>query len=174
IVVVFLGAACVGVGHLEYAEFVTAGRMFLRGRFRLIIDAETRLMDFGKSLESATNIQECWSKILAGSREFKFQGVRLNVEGQIFEDFGSYDVDRLWELRIPLANSQYVGFFRDLHSETNTLVLNAFVATVERGISRALARGLEDRETGKTRVTVRRRPMEVYRTRTAAAGASKG
>lgn len=174
IVVVFLGAACVGVRHLEYAEFVTAGRMFLRGRFRMIIDSETRLMDFEKSLEAAADVQDCWSKILAGSREFHFQGVRLNVDGQIFEDFGSYDVQRLWELRIPLPNSQYVGFFRDLHSETSPLILNGFVSTVERGITRALANGLEDRDTRKAAVVVRRRPVEVYRTRTAAAGAGKG
>lgn len=174
IVVVFCGAACVGVRHLEYAEFVTAGRMFLRGRFRLIIDAETRLMDFEKALARATDVQECWSKILAGSRDFKFQGVRLNLDGQVFENFGSYDAERLWELRIPLPDSQYVGFFRDFHSESSPLVLNAFVSTVERGISRVLARGLEERAGRKAEVVVRLRPVEVYRTRAAAAGAGKG
>ncbi len=174
IVLAFCGAACVGVRHLEYAEFVTAGRMFLRGRFRLIIDAETRLMDFEKALARANDVQECWSKILAGSREFKFQGVRLNLDGQTFENFGSYDAGRLWELRIPLPDSQSVGFFRDFHSESSPLVLNAFVSTVERGISQVLARGMEERASRKAEVVVRRRPVEVYRTRAAAAGAGKG
>jgi UDP-GlcNAc:undecaprenyl-phosphate GlcNAc-1-phosphate transferase len=174
VVVVFCAAACVGVRHLEYAEFVTAGRMFLRGRFRLIIDAETRLMDFEKALARATDVQECWSKILAGSREFKFQGVRLNLDGQMFENFGACDAERLWELRIPLPDSQYVGFFRDFHSEASPLILNAFVSTVERGISRVLARGMEERASRKAEVVVRRRPVEVYRTRAAAAGAGKG
>jgi len=174
VVVVFCAAACVGVRHLEYAEFVTAGRMFLRGRFRLIIDAETRLMDFEKALSVATDVQECWSKILAGSREFQFQGVRLNLDGHLFENFGSSDADRLWELRIPLPDSQYVGFFRDFHSESSPLVLNAFVSTVERGISRVLARGLEERTSRKAEVVVRRRQVDVYRTRAATAGAGKG
>lgn len=173
IVVVFCAAACVGIRHLEYTEFVTAGRMFLRGKFRLIIDSETRLMDFEKALERSSGVQECWAKVLAGSREFKFQGVRLSLEGQTFENFGSHDAGRLWELRVPLPDSQYVGFFRGFETEASPLVLSAFVSTVERGITRCLARGIEERTSRET-VIVRRRPVEVYRTRAAAAGAGKG
>jgi UDP-GlcNAc:undecaprenyl-phosphate GlcNAc-1-phosphate transferase len=173
IVVVFCGAACIGIRHLEYAEFITAGRMFLRGKFRLIIDSETRLMDFEKALERASGVQECWAKVLAGSREFKFQGVRFSVDGQMFENFGCYDAKRLWELRIPLPEGQYVGFFRDLETETSPLVLSAFVSTVERGITRCLARGLEEGGSREAELVVRRRPVEVYRTRAAAAGAGK-
>src|SRR5579863_1422506 len=169
VVVVFCGAACIGIRHLDYAEFVTAGRMFLRGKFRLFIDSEARLMDFEKALEQANNVQECWSKILAGSRDFKFQGVRLCVDGQTFENFGSYDGGPLWELRVPLPEAQYVGFFRDLGTEASPLVLSAFVSTVERGITRCLLRDVEARASRKTEVVVRRRPVEVYRTRAAAA-----
>jgi len=173
IVVVFCGAACIGIRHLEYAEFITAGRMFLRGKFRLIIDSETRLMDFEKALERSSGVQECWAKVLAGSREFKFQGVRFSVDGQMFENFGSYGAKRLWELRIPLPEGQYVGFFRDFETETSPLVLSAFVSTVERGIARCLARGIEEGASREAELVVRRRPVEVYRTRAAAAGAGK-
>lgn len=173
IVVAFCGVACIGIRHLEYAEFVTAGRMFLRGKFRLIIDSETRLMDFEKALERSSGVQECWAKVLAGSREFKFQGVRLSLDGQSFENFGSNHAGQLWELRIPLPNSQYVGFFRDFETEASPLIVSAFVSAVERGITRCLARGLEERATREA-VTVRLGPVEVYRTRAATAGAGKG
>jgi UDP-GlcNAc:undecaprenyl-phosphate GlcNAc-1-phosphate transferase len=173
IVIVFCGAACVGIRHLEYAEFVTAGRMFLRGRFRLIIDSETRLMDFEKALERSSGVQECWAKILAGSREFNFKGVRLSLDGQTFENFGSHDAKGLWELRIPLAEDQYIGFFRDFETASSPLVLSAFVSTVERGVTRCLARGLEARAQRGAELVVRRRPVEVYRTRAAVAGAGK-
>ncbi len=174
IVVVFCGVACIGIRHLEYAEFITAGRMFLRGKFRRIIDSETRLMDFEKALERSSGVQECWAKVLAGSREFKFQGVRLSLEGQTFENFRSSDAGRLWELRIPLPDSQYVGFYRDFETEASPLIVSAFVSTVERGITRCLARGMEERATRQAELVVRRRPVEVYRTRAAAAGAGKG
>jgi UDP-GlcNAc:undecaprenyl-phosphate/decaprenyl-phosphate GlcNAc-1-phosphate transferase len=173
IVIVFCGAACIGIRHLEYAEFVTAGRMFLRGRFRLIIESETRLMDFEKALEHATDVQECWSRVLAGSREFKFQGVRLNLDGQLFENFSSRDSKRLWELRISLPDAQYVDFFRDFETETAPLVLSAFVGTVERGITRCMARSLEERASQEAEAK-HLRPAELYYTaRAAAAGGAK-
>jgi UDP-GlcNAc:undecaprenyl-phosphate GlcNAc-1-phosphate transferase len=175
IVIVFCGAACVGVRHLEYAEFVTAGRMFLGGRFRVIIDSDTRLMDFEKALERAGDVQECWSKVLAGSREFKFQGVRLSLDGQLFENFSARDDQRLWELRIPLADAQYVDFFRDFETEMNPMVLSEFVSTVERGISRCMARCAEARASQEVEViTVRHRTEIYYPARAAAAGSGKG
>ncbi len=39
-----------------------------------------------------------------------------------------------WQLRIPLANSQYVNFSRDFDSDMNPLVLSAFVEAVQRGL----------------------------------------
>jgi hypothetical protein len=96
------------------------------------------------------------------------------VDGQMFENFGSYDAKRLWELRIPLPEGQYVGFFRDFETETSPLVLSAFVSTVERGMTRCLARGIEEGAGREAELVVRRRPVEVYRTRAAAAGAGKG
>ncbi len=168
IVIVFCGAACIGIRHLEYAEFTTAGRMFLQGRFRRVIDSETRLMDFEKALERASGVQECWARILAGSREFQFQGVRMCLDGQVFENFSSQLAERLWEVRIPLADSQYVDFYRDFETETSPLILSGFVSTVERGIVRCLARGLEEKASREAEA-MRMRPAELYYTATAAA-----
>ncbi len=81
-----------------------AGRLFLQGGFRRIIDFETRLVEFEKTLARATGIEECWIRIRSGSREFGFQGVRMNFEGLVFEDFQRGDSKHLWELRIPLAD----------------------------------------------------------------------
>ena len=170
IVIVFCGAACVGIRHLEYAEFVTAGRMFLGGKFRLIIDSETRLMDFEKGLEHAGDVQECWAKVLAGSREFKFQGVRLNVDGQVFENFGSQASNRLWELRVPLPDGQYVDFYRDFETETAPLILSAFVGAVERGVTGCLARCIQAQATPEGEVV---RMRLYYTARAAAAGSVK-
>src|SRR3984957_6620429 len=74
IVLVVCGAAWLGIRHLDYAEFAMASRMFLGGKFRSIIDVETRLLDFESALAKARNLEECWIKILDGAREFGFQG----------------------------------------------------------------------------------------------------
>src|SRR6202167_6083142 len=114
IVVVFCAAAWMGIQHLGYTEFTTASRLFLRGGFRRIIDFETRLVEFEKTLARATGIEECWIRIRSGSREFGFRGVRMNYEGLVFEDFQRDNSKHLWELRIPLAEARTVNFFHDV------------------------------------------------------------
>src|SRR5579862_7792515 len=91
IVIVFGGAVWIGIRQLDYAEFASAGRMFLGGRFRQIIDVETRMADFQNSLSKASSLEECWDQVRTGSRGFGFQGVRMNFEGLVFEDFQRAD-----------------------------------------------------------------------------------
>jgi UDP-GlcNAc:undecaprenyl-phosphate GlcNAc-1-phosphate transferase len=140
IVVMVCGAAWVAIRHLDYAEFAMAGKMFLGGKFRSIIDVETRLVDFESGLAKARNLEECWTRILDGTREFGFHGVRMNLHGRIFEDLGRRDGQPIWQLRIPLPGDHYVNFFRDFGSEMNPLILNAFVGSIERGLTNSVQR----------------------------------
>jgi UDP-GlcNAc:undecaprenyl-phosphate/decaprenyl-phosphate GlcNAc-1-phosphate transferase len=146
IVVAFCGVAWVGIRHLDYAEFATAGRLFLQGGFRRIIDSETRLIEFEKTLSGATNVQECWVKIRTASQEFGFHGVRMVLNGREFEECEPAESKRLWELRIPLPNMQSVNFFREIDTEVSPMVLSAFVMAVEHGLKSCLERGLESPE----------------------------
>ena len=150
IVILFCVAAWVGIQYLGYAEFAMAGQMFLKGNFRRIIDAETRLVDFERALSQAADLDECWTTILAGSREFGFQGVRMSMAGLLFEDADCRNNGPLWQLRIPLSGSHYVNFFRDFNSDVDPLILSAFVNCVERG----LKENLRNRELE----TIHRRP----------------
>ena len=138
-VILFCVAAGIGIQNLGYGEFAMAGEMFLKGKFRRIIDTETRLLDLEAALTTATEIEDCWSVILKGSKEFGFHGVRLNFDGMIFEESNS-NTGTEWQIRIPLAGSQYVNFYRDLGADVNPLILNAFVGAVERGMKRMLDR----------------------------------
>jgi UDP-GlcNAc:undecaprenyl-phosphate/decaprenyl-phosphate GlcNAc-1-phosphate transferase len=134
IVILFGGAVWMGIRQLDYAEFASAGRMFLGGKFRRIIDVETRLADFEVSLSKAGNIEECWSKIRTGSQEFGFQEVRMCLDGYLFEHNSTGPAKPRWQLRIPLPNSEYVNFYRDFDSDMNPLVLSAFVEAVQRAL----------------------------------------
>ena len=147
IVILFCGVAWIGIRQLEYTEFASAGRMFLGGKFRRIIDLETRLSDFETSLRKAVDVHDCWAKIRAGGREFGFQEVRLSMDGRVFEDLTAAPTSKSkprWQLRIPLPGSQYVNFSRDFDSEMNAMVLSAFVQAVQRGLEgRVAARAAE-------------------------------
>jgi hypothetical protein len=132
IVILFCGAAWIGVRHLQYAEFAMAGKMFLGGKFRRIIDAEARLKDFEIALAKANGIMECWNTIRACSTDFGFRGVRMSLNGKVFEDLVPHANGRLWQIRIPLADAHYINFFRDFDAEMNPVILSAFVNSVER------------------------------------------
>jgi len=134
IVILFCGAAWLGIRHLDYAEFASAGKMFLGGKFRRIIDAETRMIDFETSLAKAADLDECWKRLREGSSEFGFQGARMSIQGTVFEDVRARDSQRLWQLRIPLPSGEYVNFFCDFSLEMDPLILNQFVGAVERGL----------------------------------------
>lgn len=139
IVILFCGAAWVGIRRLEYAEFAMAGKMFLGGRFRRIIDAEARLKDFETALEKAGSMGECWSRICATSSDFGFRGVRMSIHGRVFEEFPTRSGGRMWQIRIPLASSHYINFFRDFDAEMNPVILSAFVSSVERILQNRIA-----------------------------------
>lgn len=139
IVILFCGAAWVGIRRLEYAEFAMAGKMFLGGRFRRIIDAEARLKDFETALEKASGIGECWSRICVSSADFGFRGVRMSIHGRVFEDFPARANGRMWQIRIPLAGAHYINFFRDFDAEMNPVILSAFVSSVERILQARIA-----------------------------------
>ncbi len=134
IVIVLCAAAWMGVQQLGYIEFATTGRLFLQGGFRRIVDFETRLVEFEKTLARAAGIEECWIRIRSGSQEFGFRGVRMNYDGLVFEDFQRGGSGHVWELRIALADSQNVNFFHDVGVETSSIVLSAFATAVEHGM----------------------------------------
>jgi hypothetical protein len=142
IVIAFCAMAWFGIRHLEYAEFAMAGRMFLQGRFRQIIDSETKLLDFERALAQTADLEECWKEIVRGSREFGFQGVQMSVQGTMLEEFGAHDAKGVWELRVPLPGAQYVTFFRSLDSGATPLILSAFVDSVKRGLQASLSKGV--------------------------------
>jgi UDP-GlcNAc:undecaprenyl-phosphate GlcNAc-1-phosphate transferase len=174
IVVAFCGVAWVGIRHLDYTEFALAGRLFLQGGFRRIIDSETRLIEFQKTLSRTTGVQECWDKILTASREFGFHGVRMNINGLAFEDFGSGGSKQLWELRIPLPDAQNVNFFQELETEVSPMVLSGFVTAVQNGMKSCLERGLREDVDGREKEVVLHTVMKRYYPASAAAAGAGG
>ena len=134
IVILFAGAAWIGISQLDFGEFAAASRMFLDGKFRRIIDIETQTAHFEASLAKATNMEDCWAAIRAGSHIFGFHEVRMSLCGCLFEDACSGPAKPRWQLRIPLPDSQWVNFYRDFDSQMNPLVLSAFVGAVQRGL----------------------------------------
>jgi hypothetical protein len=111
--------------------------------FRRMIDADVLLSELETTLAKTRGIAECWNTLRAFSNEFRFCGIRMSVNGTVFEDLATQADGRCWQLRIPLTGSDYINFFRDSDSEMSPLILNAFVNAVERGLAGVLAAGKE-------------------------------
>ena len=132
IVIAFCAIAWIFVRSLGYAEFVTAGQIFLKGGFQRIIDAESRLIELERALTKTVDLRECWNRIVDASNDFGFRGVRMSIAGDVFEHGAYREAVPVWQLRIPLTESHYINFFRDFGADLNPLVLSAFVSCVER------------------------------------------
>jgi len=169
IVIAFCAVAWFGIRHLEYGEFARAGRMFLQGRFRHIIDSETKLLDFEKVLGQTANLDECWKELVAWSRGFGFQGIQMSVNGTVLEEFGTHDARGVWELRIPLPEGQYVTLFRSMDADASPLILSGLVNSVQRGLQSSLDKGAI-REPEVVRIPA---SAELYYTARATAGGAK-
>jgi hypothetical protein len=59
----------------------------------------------------------------------------MRINGVVFEEAAGHISKRLWQLRIPLPEGEYVNFFRDFGAEMDPLVLSQFVTAVERGLT---------------------------------------
>jgi len=160
IVIAFCLVAWFGIRHLDYAEFAMAGRMFLKGRFRQIIASETKLLDFEKALGRTANVEGIWKELVNCSREFGFEGVQMSVSGTVLEDFGTHDGRGVWELRVPLADDEYVTFFRDVNSQATPVIPSAFVTSIHRG----LRNSLEKRAAAQPQVVRMPAAVELYYT----------
>jgi UDP-GlcNAc:undecaprenyl-phosphate GlcNAc-1-phosphate transferase len=170
IVIAFGAAAWFAIRHLEYAEFAMAGRLFLQGKFRRLIDSETKLLDFEKALSQANSLRDCWEPIVSWSRELGFQGVQMNVGGELLESVCDPDAKALCEVRITLVNAQYVTFFQGANSLASPLVLNAFVESVQRGLDSSIENSRKQ-EAGAVRMPA---AAELYYTASAAGGSKTG
>jgi len=138
IVILFCVAAWIGVQHLGYSEFGLASRLFFKGGFRQIIDVQFRLQEFERSLASVRTLPQCWHTIRNGCREFGFTGVRLSVQGRIFESISEKGGDGEWQLRIALPDRQYVNLYRDLGTETDPTALASFARVLESSLRACL------------------------------------
>ena len=102
-----------------------------------MIDAEVRLAAFESRLAQASDIEDCWAQLRAGTVEFGFKGVRMVIDGRVFEELLPLNSEQLWQLRIPLQEGHYINFFREFGS--SHVILSAFATSVGRGLNGWLA-----------------------------------
>lgn len=136
IIVLFCGAAWLGVQHLGYAEFDLARKFIFAGIWRQMIDVHVRVQEFDRALGKAESVDAVCSIIASGYREFGFCGVRMRVGSEAYQlcVLGETS-DDCWQLRIPLGHGQYISLYRDNNPTMHPVVLSEFAEVVQRRLT---------------------------------------
>jgi hypothetical protein len=131
----FCGAVWIGIRHLSPYEFGVLTRLFFTRPLRQFIDHQSRLEELERSLANAGDLEQCWETIQAGCRGFGFYGGKLSARGRVFEA-GTLPagVSQQWQLRVPLAETEYVNLYRDPEAENHAAVVGRLAGILRNGL----------------------------------------
>jgi UDP-GlcNAc:undecaprenyl-phosphate GlcNAc-1-phosphate transferase len=132
VIILFCAATWIGVQHLGYVEFGVAGRMFVEGAFRRLINANIALQMLERRLESARTPDECWNVIQDSAAEFGFHSVEMKLAGRMYRHRNGGQHDRSWQVRIPLSPSEFVQLTREYNTQAQHSLIAPYVDSVRR------------------------------------------
>jgi UDP-GlcNAc:undecaprenyl-phosphate GlcNAc-1-phosphate transferase len=140
VVVLFCAATWIGVQHLGYVEFGVAGRMFVEGAFRRLLNSQIALQVVEQKLQSAHTPDECWDVIQESAKEFGFHSVEMAIAGRRYGYQDGSRADGSWYVRIPLSNSEFVELTREFDCSGQHNVVVPYAEAVRRILEPKLGR----------------------------------
>ena len=112
VILLFCVMSWIGIQHLGYIEFGVAGRMFIEGAFRRLLNSQIALQSFEDRLNAAATLNDYW-KVMEGSfKEFGFYRAHMFLGGQNFTWQDSTYPISSWEVTIPITDRDYVRLTR--------------------------------------------------------------
>ena len=112
VIIIFCAVSWIGVQHLGYIEFGTAGRMFLDGAFRRMLNSQISLQMHHEQLVAAATPEGCWEVILGACKDAGFHRVQMTLAGRTFEWQDGINPMNTWDITIPISDSDYVRLTR--------------------------------------------------------------
>ena len=125
-------AMAVGVRRLRYVELSALGRAMTGGNLRQFLGSAVYLRSLEQELVAAKTEDECWEVIRESARHIGFEGITLRVGQRLHNDGGETGVShQCWNVRVPLADSDYVEFSCRLHRpQAQAAVTGLFVELI--------------------------------------------
>ena len=112
VVLIFCFMSWIGIQHLGYIEFGVAGRMFIEGAFRRLLNSQIALQTYEDRLNAATTPTEYWNVMEAALKEFGFHRAHMMLGGQAFDwQDSDYPVSS-WDVTIPITDLDFVRLTR--------------------------------------------------------------
>lgn len=121
VIVLVSVTAWLGLQHLDYGEFATAGRLVIKGGFRRRLNAHLRLTGFEQQLAGCASIDRCWDVLCSTYPTFGFRGIEL--EGENAKCHGILSGN--WLVQIDMQRLGTIRFFRngDARDQDSSAVL---------------------------------------------------
>ena len=104
VIVVFFLAAWMGIHKLGYNEFGIARRLAFGGSFQRMLNAELALVKFQEEFLECTSFLACWEVLCRESPQFGFSGIKLYIDGEIWEK----ESEQKWQIRVDLPDHGYI------------------------------------------------------------------
>lgn len=106
LLVLFCGAAWIGIQFLGYIEFDAARRVVLGGAFRRVLSAQISISAYEQKMKQARTPGEYWEVIRDASREMGFSETHMELDGVSYQDHGTGDdPGQCATITIPLAGN---------------------------------------------------------------------
>ena len=139
VIVLFCACTWIGIQHLGYLEFGVAGRMFMDGAFRRLLNSHLSLQAFEQDLSAASTPEECWRVLSAAYKEFGFCRIEATIAETTYSAQDDNQQPEFWAMRIPLAGSDQIELFREFDFTQQQNVLASFVDVLRKVLVPKLA-----------------------------------
>jgi UDP-GlcNAc:undecaprenyl-phosphate GlcNAc-1-phosphate transferase len=144
ILVMFSGAAWIGVQNLGYAEFRAARRLLFAGAFQNLVNAQLALRRLEESLGAARTTEERWRAVEDAAGGFGFERVEMYLEGAHYlRQATGPNGHGCWELRVPLGGDDQVCLARAFQCPLPPAAVEQFAEALRAGLSAGRAEAAE-------------------------------
>lgn len=145
IILAFCMTTWIGVQHLGYVEFGVAGRLFVDGAFRRLLNSHISIENLEEDLAATSTPEECWKVLQHGYREFGFSRIDVQLGPRKFSECVEAEPLDSWKVTVPITEESYVELHRGFGPAQQHQVVAAFVDVLRKGLE-PKAVGFEQRE----------------------------
>ncbi|HEY1754074.1 MAG TPA: MraY family glycosyltransferase [Bryobacteraceae bacterium] len=132
IILAFCMTTWIGVQHLGYVEFGVAGRLFVDGAFRRLLNSHISLESLEESLAAASTPEDCWNVLRRGCRECGFCRIEVDLAGRKFRECAEVQPFESWKVSVPISGFSSIELYRGFGPAQQHQVVASFVDLLRR------------------------------------------
>jgi len=132
VIVLFCGAAGIGIHQLRYWEFDMAGQFLFRGGLKRALDGRLRLERLTLELERAGDERSWWGILVEGARSLGVSEIRwIGLDGERTETLAP-SAAPAWTFRVSITDAEYIEVSGAVPDASSSFDLMGFAENVRR------------------------------------------